>query len=80
MVLVGCCYGLGVTFVIFGAHIDKVEVDTEKGIHTLPMVLGDKNARYFSLGAYHNNFFVAYISYGYITVCTDYIFGVYQVL
>jgi 1,4-dihydroxy-2-naphthoate octaprenyltransferase len=39
-------YALGVTSVIFGKHIDKYEVDKAKGIHTLPVVLGEKLSRY----------------------------------
>ena len=39
-------YVLGVTTVIFGKHIDKIKVDTEKNIHTLPVVLGEKISRY----------------------------------
>ncbi len=33
------------TTVIFGKHIDKIQVDKEKGIHTLPVLLGERNAR-----------------------------------
>jgi 1,4-dihydroxy-2-naphthoate octaprenyltransferase len=39
-------YVLGVTTVIFGKHIDKISVDTAKNIHTLPVVIGEKAARY----------------------------------
>ena len=39
-------YVLGVTTVIFGKHIDKILPDTQKGIHTLPVVIGEKAARY----------------------------------
>ena len=39
-------YVLGVTTVIFGKHIDKLSLDKEKGIHTLPVVIGEKAARY----------------------------------
>jgi 1,4-dihydroxy-2-naphthoate octaprenyltransferase len=39
-------YALGVTGVIFGKHIDKYEVDKAKGIHTLPVLLGEKRSRY----------------------------------
>ena len=39
-------YVLGVTTVIFGKHIDKIPVDTAKQIHTLPVVIGEKAARY----------------------------------
>ncbi|MEP0805911.1 MAG: prenyltransferase [Chloroflexota bacterium] len=39
-------YVLGVTTVIFGKHIDKLEMDAKKGIHTLPVVIGEKASRY----------------------------------
>ena len=39
-------YVLGVTTVIFGKHIDKLDMDKAKGIHTLPVVLGEKTSRY----------------------------------
>lgn len=39
-------YVLGVTSVIFGKHIDKIEVDKAKKIRTLPVVLGEKLSRY----------------------------------
>lgn len=39
-------YVLGVTTVIFGKHIDKLDMDQRKGIHTLPVVLGEKASRY----------------------------------
>jgi 1,4-dihydroxy-2-naphthoate octaprenyltransferase len=39
-------YALGVTGVIFGKHIDKYEVDKAKRIHTLPVVMGERNARF----------------------------------
>ncbi len=39
-------YVLGVTTVIFGKHIDKISVDKAKKIHTLPVMIGEKAARY----------------------------------
>lgn len=39
-------YVLGVTTVIFGKHIDKLEIDREKKIRTLPVLLGEKNSRH----------------------------------
>ncbi len=39
-------YVLGVTTVIFGKHIDKRAIDLEKKIYTLPVVIGEKAARY----------------------------------
>ena len=37
-------YGLAVTAVLMGKHLDKAEKDREKGVRTLPVVLGDKGA------------------------------------
>jgi 1,4-dihydroxy-2-naphthoate octaprenyltransferase len=39
-------YVLGVTTVIFGKHIDKLTIDKAKKIHTLPVLIGEKAARY----------------------------------
>jgi 1,4-dihydroxy-2-naphthoate polyprenyltransferase len=39
-------YVLGVTTVIFGKHIDKFKIDQTKKIHTLPVLIGEKAARY----------------------------------
>jgi 1,4-dihydroxy-2-naphthoate polyprenyltransferase len=46
VVLASLPYVLGVTTVIFGKHIDKLDMDTKKGIHTLPVVIGEKASRY----------------------------------
>jgi 1,4-dihydroxy-2-naphthoate octaprenyltransferase len=46
VVAAGAPYALGVTTVIFGKHIDKLAVDKAKGIHTLPVLIGEKAARY----------------------------------
>ena len=46
VVLASLPYVLGVTTVIFGKHIDKLEMDQKKGIHTLPVVIGEKASRY----------------------------------
>lgn len=50
VVIASLPYALGVTGVIFGKHIDKFEMDKERGIHTLPVVIGEKIARYTLLG------------------------------
>jgi len=39
-------YALLVTVVLFGKHIDKLEADAAKGIHTLPVLLGETQARF----------------------------------
>src|SRR5882672_4859007 len=48
--LVGLPYALGATTVIFGKHIDKLEDDRARGIHTLPVIIGERAARWI-LGA-----------------------------
>jgi 1,4-dihydroxy-2-naphthoate polyprenyltransferase len=50
VVLASLPYVLGVTTVIFGKHIDKLDMDEKKGIHTLPVVIGEKASRYAVLG------------------------------
>ncbi len=44
--LAGLPYALGPTTVIFGKHIDKLREDRAKKIHTLPVIIGEKAARY----------------------------------
>jgi 1,4-dihydroxy-2-naphthoate octaprenyltransferase len=50
VVLASLPYVLGVTTVIFGKHIDKLPVDKAKKIFTLPVVIGEKAARFTVLG------------------------------
>jgi 1,4-dihydroxy-2-naphthoate polyprenyltransferase len=38
-------YALCATTVIFGKHIDKLDADKAKGIHTLPVLLGERLSR-----------------------------------
>src|SRR6185436_397480 len=38
-------YAILVTSVLFGKHIDKIEADKKKGVHTMPVLLSEKNAR-----------------------------------
>ena len=46
VVIASLPYVLGVTTVIFGKHIDKLDMDRAKDIHTLPVVIGEKASRY----------------------------------
>lgn len=39
-------YALGTTNVLFGKHIDKLAADKQKKVFTLPVLLGERNARY----------------------------------
>jgi len=50
VVIASLPYVLGVTTVIFGKHIDKLDIDKGKGIHALPVVIGEKASRYAVLG------------------------------
>jgi len=49
VVLASLPYALGPTTVIFGKHIDKHDPDKAKGIHTLPVIIGEKAARSVAL-------------------------------
>jgi 1,4-dihydroxy-2-naphthoate octaprenyltransferase len=50
VVLAGLPYALGATSIIFGKHIDKYAGDKAKGIHTLPVIIGERAARWTVLG------------------------------
>jgi len=41
-------YALLVTCVLLGKHIDKLEIDSAKGIHTLPVILGRERALFLT--------------------------------
>ena len=41
-------YAILVTTVLIGKHIDKHDADSAKGIHTLPVLLGDDRARFLN--------------------------------
>ena len=38
-------YAILVTTVLFGKHIDKIDADKKKGVHTMPVLLGERRAR-----------------------------------
>jgi 1,4-dihydroxy-2-naphthoate octaprenyltransferase len=43
-------YALLVMAVLMGKHVDKIEADTARGIHTLPVLLGEPTARLATQG------------------------------
>jgi 1,4-dihydroxy-2-naphthoate octaprenyltransferase len=43
-------YAILVTTVLFGKHIDKIGPDAERGIRTLPVILGERSARLVASG------------------------------
>lgn len=48
--VIGAVYAIGPTTVLFGKHTDKLTEDRRKGIHTLPVILGEKLSRYTAIG------------------------------
>ena len=42
VIAISLCYALGPTVVLFGKHIDKLEADREKGVRSLPVLLGQR--------------------------------------
>ncbi len=46
VVIASLPYVLGVTTVIFGKHIDKVALDRQKRIFTVPVLVGERASRY----------------------------------
>jgi len=47
--IVGLVYALGPTSVLFGKHTDKLQADKEKKVFTLPVILGERNARWTTI-------------------------------
>ncbi len=64
VVIASLPYALGVTTVIFGKHVDKYLVDRAKGIHTLPVLIGEKSGRYTILAM----FILQYLSVIYLVI------------
>lgn len=48
-VYISLIYAIGPTSVLFGKHIDKSDKDKVKKVYTLPVILGEKLARYTTL-------------------------------
>jgi 1,4-dihydroxy-2-naphthoate octaprenyltransferase len=49
ILLLSLIYGLTPTLVIMAKHMDKVTEDKEKGVHTLPVIIGSKNSGYLTI-------------------------------
>jgi 1,4-dihydroxy-2-naphthoate octaprenyltransferase len=50
MIWIASIYGIGPTSVLLGKHTDKLEQDRGKGVHTLPVILGEQNSRFLTIG------------------------------
>ena len=44
-------YGLGVMTILTGKHIDQMDFDSRRGIHTLPVLIGEPAARALNIAA-----------------------------
>jgi 1,4-dihydroxy-2-naphthoate polyprenyltransferase len=60
--LAGVPFGLSVLSINLGKHIDKSGDDRKKGVGTLPVVIGEKAARYLDMGV----FVLLYLVIGYL--------------
>lgn len=49
VILASLPVALAATTVLFGKHIDKLEADAAKKIRTMPVLLGERNARYATI-------------------------------
>lgn len=56
--LVALVYAAGPTTVLFGKHTDKIEQDRVKGVHTLPVIMGERAARYTTIGLWGAQFLI----------------------
>ena len=64
VVIASLPYALGVTTVIFGKHIDKLQEDKAKRIYTLPVLIGEKIGRYAVLSMFILQYlFVFYLTF-----------------
>jgi 1,4-dihydroxy-2-naphthoate octaprenyltransferase len=52
VVLASLPVALAATTVLFGKHIDKLQADAAKAIRTMPVLLGERNARYVTIGMF----------------------------
>ena len=50
IMIVALVYSFGPTTVLLGKHTDKLEMDREKGVRTLPVVIGEKASPYLTQG------------------------------
>jgi 1,4-dihydroxy-2-naphthoate polyprenyltransferase len=58
VVYLSLVYAIGPTSVLFGKHIDKIDKDKEKRVYTLPVLTGERAARYTTLIAWILQYFV----------------------
>ena len=52
VILASLPVALAATTVLFGKHIDKLDADAGKGIRTMPVLVGERNARYATIAMF----------------------------
>ena len=57
-VLVSLVYAMGPTTVLFGKHTDKLDADRQKGVKTLPVILGEAKSRHTTIGLWIFQYFL----------------------
>ena len=50
--MAGVPFGLSVASINLGKHIDKLKEDKKKGVHTLPVLIGETAARYLNIAVF----------------------------
>ncbi len=67
--VIGLVYALGPTTVLFGKHIDKLREDKRKKVRTLPVIIGQKAARYTTIAFWVIQYLLlaGMVIFGYIT-------------
>jgi len=77
VILASLPVALAATTVLFGKHIDKLDADAAKGIRTMPVLLGERNARWTTIGMLTLQYVlvVALVASGYMSFLLLAVFG-----
>lgn len=62
--LIALVYALGPTSVLFGKHTDKLKEDKLKKVRTLPVIIGEKTARYSNIGFWIVQYLLVFVMVG----------------
>ncbi len=49
IIILSLPYAITVMTVLIGKHVDKIEADKKKGIHTLPVIIGENTAKWLNI-------------------------------
>lgn len=54
--IAGIVYAFGPTSVLFGKHTDKLKEDRAKRVFTLPVIIGERNSRWFTIALWFSQY------------------------